>query len=220
MRSCRAGQPIWLIGFATLLGWAGVSHARTITLAAEDLDQMAVLSARMPRLGWAPFQAGQGVYTPHGQMQLYPDMTVLMRYSLTKVPKDQRITKAELFLPVDYVAGKPEVSVRRVVAEWGIGVCHLYRRTYPDRVEWAQPGARGAATDRHGKDTAVFRFEKTGDHAADVTEDVELWYTGGAPNRGWVLAIENGSGPFYTPSAYPPGPPGKRWKLQITFEPQ
>jgi hypothetical protein len=55
----------------------------------------------------------------------------------------------------------------------------------------------------------------------DVTEDVELWYTNAVSNRGWILAIENQSGPFYSPSPYSPRyNSGKRWKLQITFEPQ
>jgi hypothetical protein len=217
LRSCRYG----LSGLVVLLMTASALDARTITLTAEDCDQMAVLNAKTPRLSWAGYQAAPGAFTSQNSMQLFPDMSLLMRFSLAKIPKGQRITKAELFLPVDYVAGKPEVSVRRLVADWGLGVCHQYRRTYPDKVEWIQAGARGASTDRTNKDSAVFRPEKVGDYTADVTEDVELWYTNAAPNRGWILAIENNDGPFYTPSPYDPHSAGsKRWKLQITFEPQ
>ena len=198
-----------------------LAGARTITLTAEDCDKMAVLSAKVPRLGWAAIQANTGVYSAENSLQLFPDMALLMRFSLQPIPKNQRITKAEFTMPTDYVAGKPDLSVRRLVADWGIGVCHLYRQTYPQKIEWAQPGGRGAATDRHNKDSALFRIEKVGDHTVDVTEDVELWYTNAVPNRGWILAIENQSGPFYSPSPYSPRyNSGKRWKLQITFEPQ
>jgi hypothetical protein len=204
-----------------LLLSAPIAHARTITLTAEDCDQMAVISARLPRLGFAAVQIGDKTYNAEAQLQLQPDSALLIRFPLTAIPKDQRITKAEFTVPVVYVAGKPDLSIRRLVADWGVGVCHLYRRTYPDKVEWAQPGGRGASTDRHNKDTALLRIEKVGEHTTDVTEDVELWYTNAAPNRGWICMIENQSGPFYSPSPYAPrAGGGKRWKLQVTFEPQ
>jgi hypothetical protein len=59
-----------------------------------------------------------------------------------------------------------------------------------------------------------------GEYTIDVTEDIELWYTGAAVNRGWILAMEQNTGPVYlaapfgTTHAAP-----KKWKLQITFEP-
>jgi hypothetical protein len=47
-----------------------------------------------------------------------------------------------------------------------------------------------------------------------------VWYTGASANRGWILITEN-TGVIYTPSPYGPHQGGpKRWKLQITFEPQ
>jgi hypothetical protein len=207
-------------GVLLLLIAAPVS-ARTITLTVEDCDQMAVLSAKAPRLGWAAYLAAATTYTSENSLQMFPDMALLMRFPLTAIPKGQRITKAELIVPVDYVAGAPQLSVRRLVADWGIGVCHQYRRTHPEKVEWTQPGARGASTDRHNKDSAVLRIEKVGDYTADVTEDIELWYTKAVANRGWIMVIENQTGPFYSPSPYTPHyPTTKRWKLQITFEPQ
>ena len=207
---------------AVLLCVTAALDARTITLTAEDCDQMAVLSARAPRLGWAAIMAGDKAYCAENSLQLYPDMSLLMRFPLGAIPKDQRVTKAELIIPTDYVAGTPQLSVRRLVADWGIGVCHQYRKTHPEKVEWTQAGGRGAATDRHNKDSAVFHIEKIGNHTVDVTEDVELWYTKAVANRGWIMVIENQSGPFYSPSPYAPRywGTGKRWKLQITFEPQ
>jgi hypothetical protein len=197
-------------------------NARTITLTAEDCDQMAVLSSKAPRLSWAAVLGAESVYNTETQLHLFPEKALLMRFDLRKIPPDQRITKAELTLPVDYLGGgNANITVRRLLADWGTGVCHTYRRTYPERIEWNQAGGRGAATDRSNKDSAVFRVEKVGEYTVDLTEDMELWYTNAAPNRGWILIIENSSGVIYTSSPYSPHDHGgKRWKLQITFEPK
>jgi hypothetical protein len=204
------------LGFLILL--AESIEARTITLTAEDCDEMAVLSAKAPRLSWPVILANTGTYNTENSMQLFSDMALLMRFPLDQIPRGQRITKAELSLPAEYVAGNPKVGVRRILAEWGHGVCHQYRMTFPQKVEWTKGGALGAGTDRTARDSAVFRMDKTGEHTVDVTEDVELWYTGATANRGWVLAIDN-DGVVYTASPYAPHPGGgKRWKLTITFE--
>jgi hypothetical protein len=207
------------VGLVALL--VGPLPARTITLTADDCDQMAVLSARAPRLGWAVTQAGAGVFYTIPQLQLYPDMALLMRFPLDKLPKGQRITKAELTLTAEYVAGAPQIGVRRLLADWGPGVCQRYRRTFPKKEEWAEAGGRGTPGDRAAKDSGVFRIDKAGDYTVDVTEDVELWYTGATANRGWILAIGNGQGVVYLSSPYAPQlGTGKRWRLRVTFEPQ
>ena len=205
-----------------LLLLAGSLDARTVTLTAEDCDQMAALSPRAPRLSWACLLVGEKSYYTENQVQLHADMALLMRFSLARIPPKQRITKAEFSMPVAYLGGGLcEISVRRLVADWGLGVCHLYRRTHPEKIEWTKPGGRGASTDRANKDSAVFRFDKVGEYTVDVTEDVELWYTGAVPNRGWILAFENQAGPAYTHSPYSPQyGGGKKWKLQVTYEPQ
>ena len=54
-----------------------------------------------------------------------------------------------------------------------------------------------------------------------VTEDIELWYTGAAANRGWILTMEENTGPVYLYAPYGPHHGGaQRWKLQITYEPK
>jgi hypothetical protein len=201
---------------------AAPAAARTITLTSEDCDQMAFLSARTPRLSWAGLLAARDAYNAEAQVQLYPDMAILMRFGLSKIPKGQRITKAEFTIPADYVAGVPvHIGARRILAEWGTGVCHQYRMTYPKKVEWTTPGARGGTTDRANKDSGVFRFKVVGEQTIDVTEDVELWYTGAVANRGWILAIDNNGGPVYLPSPYSPHTANAaRWRLVITYEPQ
>lgn len=209
------------LALALLFMVASTARARTITVTAEDCDRMAILAAHAPRLGWAGFQpSGPGVFTANGQLQFKNDMALLMRFPLTQIPKGQRVTKAELTVEPTYVAGTPEFHLRRLLADWGHGVCHLYRQTYPKKLEWAQPGGRGASTDRALKDTAVFHVKAVGAFTADVTEDVELWYTGAAPNHGWIMTLDNdGIAYFDSPNA-PRSGGGKRWKLQITFEPQ
>ena len=187
---------------------------------------MAVICAKAPRSSWAVMNVGEGVYHTEALLLFTKDKALLMRFDLSVIPKDQRITKAELTLPIDYLGGgKFDVTVRRLVADWGTGVCHTYRRTYPEKIAWTQAGGLGGGTDRHNKDSAAFHFEpaksKLGEHTVDITEDIELWYTGAVANRGWILAIENGDGAFYSSSPYSPQyGGGKRWKLQITFEPK
>src|SRR5262249_4616777 len=128
--------------------------ARTITLTAEDCDMMAVLSPQAPRSSWAATRLSPGVVDASQGLQMDQNMTLLMRFPLTKIPKGQRITKAELTFKAEYLDGKPKMHLRRVLAEWGPGVCHLYRRTVPKKVAWAQPGGRGGATDLANKESA------------------------------------------------------------------
>jgi hypothetical protein len=196
--------------------------ARTITLTAEDCDQMAAISSQAPRLSWAITQPGPGVFNTQPDLQWNSNIAVLLRFPFTeKIPTGQRITKADLTLNPSYLAGAPELHVRRILAEWGTGVCHQYRMMYPQKLEWTQPGGRGAATDCHTRSSAVFKFAKVVEHTVDLTEDVELWYTGAATNRGWILTIENPGTHVYLPSPYSPITGGsKHWKLQITFEPK
>jgi hypothetical protein len=203
-----------------LLAVVGPAAARTITLTADDCDRMAGLSPKSPRSSWALVQYSPGTFDTAHQLQLYQGHALLMRFPLDQIPKGQRITKAELTVKVDHVDGAPLLPVRRVLAEWGHGVCHLYRMTYPEKIAWSQPGGQGAAADRAHKDTAVIHAKAIGEYTIDVTEDVELWYTGAAANRGWIFAIESGYS-LFMPSPYSPARDGgKQWKLRITYEPQ
>ena len=52
------------------------------------------------------------------------NITVLMRFPFKDlIPSGQRITRAELTIAPVYIAGVPEISIRRIIAEWGNGVC-------------------------------------------------------------------------------------------------
>jgi hypothetical protein len=205
------------LGMALLLVpvMTGPAWARTITLTGDDCDQIAVISATHPRLGWAVCEMGPKVYDTYQQLNLFPDMAILMRFPLGSIPKGQRITKAEFSFPVVYVGNTREIHLRRLLPEWGTGVCHDYRMAHPKKLEWAKPGGKGITADLANKASAVFRLDKPGTYTADVTEDMELWYTRAVPNRGWRMSLDEGGA--YLTSLYPAG---SNWKLQITYEPQ
>ena len=80
----------------------------------------------------------------------------------------------------------------------------------------AAPSADCAA-----KATAHVHINAIGDRTINVTEDVELWYTGGAGNHGWVFRIEDQSAQLQLLSPLSSYPAGRgSWKLRITYEPE
>jgi hypothetical protein len=184
----------------------------------EDCEQMAVISAEAPRLSWAAYEVTPGeFYTVF--IDLFPQRSFLIRYPLERIPKGQKITHAEWVLSVQTFspAGGQRVSVRRLLAEWGPGVNHRDRMLRPKPVPWAVPGARGAA-DRAAKPSALVRVTTAGEQVVNVTEDVELWYSGAAVNHGWVLTTDDEQGYVRLNSPLWTGPGAS--KLRITYEPE
>ncbi len=194
--------------------------ARTIVLTDQDCEQMAAISADAPRMSWAATVYGAGFEYSNHVIDLTPKTAFLIRYPLENIPRGQRITKAEFIVPYMQVspAGGARVQVRRLLKEWGAGVSHQHRMVRPQRAEWHTPGARGLGQDRAGEPTATATLKGMGEQIFNVTEDVEVWYAGAAPNYGWILSAEDQDvfvrlrSPFY-------GSP-KSWKLRITFEPE
>jgi hypothetical protein len=220
MRQCgclKKARRMALAVVALLLGAAPLS-ARTITLTAEDADQMAVISAQAPRLSWAAVRHGPGAFHAGPQLQMFQRSAVLIRIPLEQIPPGQRIIKAELTLKAEHVDGPVRLDLRRLTADWGHGVCHLYRRAYPRKEEWAQPGGRGPG-DRADR-AAPLHFKAVGEQTVDVTEDIDLWYTGAAANRGWILSFESGYSVYFRSPYWPATDGAKEWKLRITFEPR
>ena len=124
------------------------------------------------------------------RMDFGPGMAIILRFSLDSIPKGQRIQKAELTWMCGCVAGRTKMQVHRLLADWGPGVSHQYYRQFPTKMPWSQPGGRGAS-DRVTKPTAQVLLVPPKENTVEVTQDVELWYTGSAPNRGWILSLEN-----------------------------
>jgi hypothetical protein len=216
---CKNAGRFGLAAVTFLWLTAAPSAARTLVLTLDDCELMAVISSEAPRLSWAAYGYGDGTFSTV-YIDLYSMRTFLVRYPLDKIPRGQRITNAEWVLPVNYMvpASEQRLYVRRVLAEWGAGVCYQYRMMRPKKLEWAAPGARGASTDRVAKPSAVVRVTAAGDYVANVTEDVELWYTKAAANNGWMVTLEDDNvlirfaGPVW-------GGRGQ-WKLRITYEPE
>jgi hypothetical protein len=208
-----------LVGLLALVATTPAA-ARTITITDQDCERMAVLNSAAPEVGWTAHEVHPGVYTTKYHLYLKPETTFLLAFPLDSIPKGQRITQAELVVPVHYVDRERKLTMRRVLADWGAGVNHQYRRQRPKKAEWAKPGAAGAA-DCAAKPSAVVKVEAAGDKTVNVTEDVELWYSGAAANNGWAFRFEDQAGYFYllSPlSTYPAG--AGSWKLRITYEPE
>ena len=83
---------------------------------------------------------------------MYQDRAFFICFPLEKIPKGQKILKAELSFTTGLQnPGEQKLHLRRILAPWGAGVCWQYASIRPKRVEWKQPGARGAGTDRAAK---------------------------------------------------------------------
>jgi hypothetical protein len=207
-----------IAALAAVLLTVAALPARTIVVSDEECDRMAAISADAPRLSWATYLAGTGIYSTQYTIDLRKGKAFLIHYPIDKIPKGQRITKAELVVPVHQVEGEQKLVVRRLVADWGAGVCHDYRMIRPKKVEWAKPGARDNGLD--AKPTTSVRVSQPGEQILNVTEDVELWYTKAATNHGWIFTTEYDSPSIQLVSPISDYPPGRgKWKLRITYEP-
>lgn len=208
-----------LLTTACTLLYATTASAKTIVLTDADCELMAAISSDAPRMSWAAVINGVGEYGNH-QIDLTPKTAFLIRYPLEKIPPGQRITKAEWVVPYaqSYPPTGVRVQVRRVLQEWGAGVSHQYRMIRPKKLEWHTPGAMGLGQDRAVKSTASASLKGNGEHTFNVTEDVELWYSGTVSNYGWLLTTDEQMGWFRTQSPFWNG--SKLWKLRITYEPK
>jgi hypothetical protein len=198
---------------------AASASARTIVLTDQDCDQIAAISADAPRLSWAAVANATAEYGNH-VIDLTPKQSFLIRYPIDRIPAGQRITKAEWIVPFLQVspAAGVRLQVRRLTTQWGPGVSHVYRMVRPQRAEWHTPGARGLGQDRAAQATAVATFRGAGEQTFNVTQDVELWYTGAAPNHGWILTAEDADTWLRLASPFWGAPKG--FKLRITYEPE
>ena len=213
----RAGARLAAAAALALLLCAPAS-ARTVVIDGADMDQAAAISETGPRYSWAGYEPWVAV-NYGGSFDVLPGRSMLIRFALAKIPAGQRVTNAELILPVTaYGGGDPRFYVWRVLAKWGPGVCHLYRTTRPAKVPWTVPGARGGSSDRATRPTAIARITEPGEQVISVTEDVEIWSTGAASNEGWLITVEDIG--TYVRLASPLWDLLQNWKLRITYEPE
>lgn len=203
---------------AALMLSGTVCFAKTIVMDATACERMAGISKVAPRQSWALNQARPG-YFNNTHVVLAKGQSFLVQFPLDRIPAGHRIAHAELILPIAGRSGnEPRFYLWRLLADWGVGVSHLYRKVAKEKVEWTRPGAGGISSDRATRPTDVVRVTKNGKNVVNVTEDVELWYAGAADNNGWLLTVEDVgtsvtiSSPVYTGQ--------KAWKLRITYEPK
>lgn len=195
----------------------GSASAKTVVLTDVDCEQMAAISAEAPLLSWAGYHASAGVFAPV-YIELVPGRAFLIRYPIDKViPPGNRITQAEWVVPVVYCPREQKLLVHRLLGEWGAGVSHLYRSVRPQKVEWNTPGAGGASSDRAIKASAAVRVTDIGEQIINVTQDVELWYSGASKNAGWIVTIETKG---FVRLSSPMWMTRGNWKLRITYEPE
>ncbi len=187
--------------------------ARTIIIKADALDSFAALSETNVRNGWATYNYDNTRYI-NSSSGGGPATSYLLRYSLDQIPKGMRITRAEWTIAHNVASTK--VNVWRVLADWGIGACFQYRTTYPKQQEWSVAGARGKSTDRATNPTASGQFVNGQLLTVNVTQDVEMWYTGAAPNRGWLITFD-GFALLHSPTH---GGHRHKWQLTVTYEPE
>jgi len=192
---------------------------KTIILDARNSDRMAAIAEAAPRQSWAMHEQWTATFT-NSALVLSEQRRLLIRFSLDKIPAGYRIVHAELILPVTKHHGTaPRLYLWRMLADWGRGVCYRYRVVRGDKkIKWTKPGASGNSSDRATRPTDIIRLTKPKEVIVNVTEDVELWYAGAAPNNGWLLTVED---PGVQVELRSPIWEGRGdWRLRITYEPQ
>lgn len=196
---------ILLVLLAPIKGWS-----KTITLTSQDVDLAANIGEESLRQGWLGWTSSNYVIFASGGHGF------LIRYSLDKIPKGQRITYVELKLQVSTHSPQSRLHIWRLIAEWGAGVSHQFRMLRPKKLEWTVLGARGNSTDRATKPTSIMKVNEDTFQTVNVTEDVELWYTGATSNCGWLITGEDAGTLILLGSPIM----GIPWELQVTYEPQ
>jgi len=209
----------WL-AVVVCLALTSSSFARTIVLTDEDCEMMAAIAASAPRLSWAGSAYGIDEFSNHN-IDISLNSSFLIKYPLDRIPKGQKITKAEWIVPITqaYPNAGVRVQVRRLLKDWGVGVCYDRRMARPTEQKWQTPGARGVGQGRAAKATAIGILKGSAtEYSFNVTEDVELWYSQAVPHYGWILTSEDEPGWVRMSSPFWLAPQG--WKLKITFEPE
>jgi hypothetical protein len=178
---------------------------------------MAQIAEEAPRSSWASAEVGTGVFV-NSIIDLTPNRAFLIRFPIDEIPKDQKITKAELSFGVSLAPNEQKIQVRRIIGSWGAGVSWQYRRTGAKKLEWAAPGAKSGGKDRVTKPTATARASGATEITLNLTEDVELWYAGAAKNEGWLFSVDAPDG--FVRMTSPTWTAAGSWKLRITYEPK
>lgn len=194
------------------------AQGKTILIDATDSDRMAGIAKSAPLQSWAMREPHAGKFD-NARVSLASGRSFLIQFSLGRIPKGHRIVHAELLVPVIYSWGnEPRFYLWRMLADWGAGVSYRYRKAVGGKIEWTRPGASGNSSDRATRPTDIVRLTRQGEIAINVTEDVELWYTGAVPNNGWLFSVEDPG--IQVDLHSPVWGHQKAWKIRVTCEPE
>ena len=120
---------------ALLFALAAPAPARTIILTDVDCERMAFIQAAAPRWSWGGYDVSTNSQST-GQFYMQNDRAFLICFPLEKIPKGQKILKAELsFTSILQTPGEQKLHLRRILAPWGPGVCWQYAAVRPKKVE-------------------------------------------------------------------------------------
>ncbi|MEO6052504.1 MAG: hypothetical protein ABIP97_00685 [Chthoniobacterales bacterium] len=199
-----------------LLFVCSAAFGRTIALQFDDCDLMAAIVEEGPRHSWASSNWSTPIFST---ISITPGIkrSFLIRFPLDKIPKGQHIVYAEWTLNPHVVVPNSRLFIWRLLVDWGAGVNYNYRMLRPKPLAWTVPGARGNSSDRGTKPSAIIRMSQPGEQIVNVTEDVELWYTGAAPNYGWLICLEDTDS--YVRMLSPLYENRLNWELRVTYEP-
>lgn len=219
MRSKRFNKRLILSAITAMLLWACPTlHARTITIEDSKITHIAHVGPEVPQASWIGSTSTTGIYTT-SMLEMTPGRRLLIQYPLDQIPAGQRIVSAQWVFPVTYAPFDAQrLFVWRVLQPWGLGVNLAMRIQVPNPIPWSSPGADAPGIDRAITPTATIPINGAQEYVIDVTQDVELWYTGVAPNHGWVMALDEGNryvrlaSPLYTNKSV--------FTLRITYEPE
>lgn len=193
-------------------------QARTITIDDRQITHMAVISAEVPLSSWVGSRSTLGVFTSN-LIEMIPGRRLLLQFPLENIPQGQRIVSAQLTFDVTYAPyDSQRLFIWRMLKPWGLGVNHTMSTQIPKPMPWSSPGADAPGVDRALTPTANFRVPGAGEQVIDVTQDVELWYSGIVANNGWVMALDEGN--QYLRLASPLYNAGPVFILRITYEPE
>lgn len=226
MKTKKAAALRWRVMKRRKIYWVALAlcvptivFGRTFALTDHDCLRIAMIASDAPRLSWAG-NPGKTCYNSSGLTFFNLEArksAFLITFPIERIPKGMRVTSATLTMVCILNSHDGhKLQVRRIIGDWGDGVSYIYRRTVPEKVSWTKPGAAAIGADRAHRATATVTLKGMGEFQANVTQDVELWYSQSSPNNGWILTLETeGAVNFYSPICNP-----GHWRLDVSYEPR
>ena len=127
-------------------------------------------------------------------LDLRAERAFLIRYPLDRIPAGQRITRAEWIVPVDLISAtgrEPSCTSGESSALGEPASVTITARNVPSRSPGLSRARRASRPTGPRSRRPSSPCPGPGELTINVTEDVELWYTGAAENQGWIVTVED-----------------------------